>query len=127
MLIDGAQGVAHLPVDVQALDVDFLAFSGHKVLAPTGIGALWGRRELLDEMPPWQGGGEMISEVRLDGFTAAPVPHKFEAGTPSVGDAVGLRAAVRYLTRLGLEEIHQHETEGLLLQSVKRQVGSQRP
>jgi cysteine desulfurase/selenocysteine lyase len=95
-LIDGAQAAPHLDVDVADIGCDFYAFSGHKMCGPTGIGALWG--------------GEMISEVRLDGSSWAAVPHKFEAGTPSVGDAVGLRAAVRYLTRLGLDEIHQHET-----------------
>jgi len=109
-LIDGAQAAPHLDVDVADIGCDFYAFSGHKMCGPTGIGALWGRWELLDAMPPYQGGGEMISEVRLDGSSWAAVPHKFEAGTPSVGDAVGLRAAVRYLTRLGLDEIHQHET-----------------
>jgi cysteine desulfurase/selenocysteine lyase len=109
-LIDGAQAAPHLDVDVAKIGCDFYAFSGHKMCGPTGIGALWGRRELLDDMPPWQGGGEMISEVRLDGSTWAAVPHKFEAGTPSVGDAVGLGAAVRYLQQVGLDEIHEHET-----------------
>ena len=109
-LVDGAQAVPHLEVDVSEIGCDFYAFSGHKMCGPTGIGALWGRRELLDSMPPWQGGGEMISEVRLDGSSWAAVPHKFEAGTPSVGDAVGLGAAVRYLQRVGLDRIHEHET-----------------
>lgn len=108
-LVDGAQAVPHLEVDVAQIGCDFYAFSGHKMCGPTGIGALWGRRELLDSMPPWQGGGEMISEVRLDGSSWAAVPHKFEAGTPSVGDAVGLGAAVRYLQRVGLDRIHEHE------------------
>jgi cysteine desulfurase/selenocysteine lyase len=108
-LVDGAQAAPHLSVDVGAIGCDFYAFSGHKMLGPTGIGALWGRRELLEEMPPWQGGGEMISEVRLDGSTWAAVPHKFEAGTPSVGDAVGLGAAVRYLEQVGMEAVHAHE------------------
>jgi cysteine desulfurase/selenocysteine lyase len=109
-LIDGAQAAPHLDVDVAKIGCDFYAFSGHKMCGPTGIGALWGRRELLDDMPPWQGGGEMISEVHLSGSTWAAVPHKFEAGTPSVGDAVGLGAAVRYLQQVGLDEIHEHET-----------------
>lgn len=110
-LVDGAQSAPHLEVDVVEIGCDFYAFSGHKMCGPTGIGALWGRKELLEAMPPWQGGGEMISEVRLDGSTWAAVPHKFEAGTPSVGDAVGLGAAVRYLSNLGLESIHAHEIE----------------
>ena len=110
-LVDGAQSVPHLEVDVVEIGCDFYAFSGHKMCGPTGIGALWGRKELLESMPPWQGGGEMISEVRLDGSSWAAVPHKFEAGTPSVGDAVGLGAAVRYLSNVGLEPIHAHEIE----------------
>jgi cysteine desulfurase/selenocysteine lyase len=110
-LVDGAQSVPHLEVDVVEIGCDFYAFSGHKMCGPTGIGALWGRKELLESMPPWQGGGEMISEVRLDGSSWAAVPHKFEAGTPSVGDAVGLGAAVRYLSSVGLEPIHAHEIE----------------
>lgn len=110
-LVDGAQSAPHLEVDVVEIGCDFYAFSGHKMCGPTGIGALWGRKELLEEMPPWQGGGEMISEVRLDGSTWADVPHKFEAGTPSVGDAVGLGAAVRYLSNVGLQAIHAHEIE----------------
>jgi cysteine desulfurase/selenocysteine lyase len=110
-LVDGAQATPHMQIDVGTLGCDFYAFSGHKMLAPTGIGALWGRRELLDSMPPWQGGGEMISEVRLDGFTPAPVPHKFEAGTPHVAGAIGLAEAIRYLQRIGLDAIHAWESE----------------
>lgn len=110
-LVDGAQSAPHLDVDVVDIGCDFYAFSGHKMCGPTGIGALWARKELLEEMPPWQGGGEMISEVRLEKSTWAAVPHKFEAGTPSVGDAVGLGAAVRYLSKVGLEAIHAHEIE----------------
>jgi len=110
-LVDGAQAAPHLPVDVQSIGCDFYAFSGHKMLAPTGIGALWGRKELLEHMPPWQGGGEMISEVRLDGFTAAPVPHKFEAGTPDIAGAVGFAEAIRYLQRVGLDRIHAWEAD----------------
>jgi len=108
-LVDGAQSAPHLDVDVVEIGCDFYAFSGHKMCGPTGIGALWGRKELLEEMPPWQGGGEMISEVHLEHSTWAAVPHKFEAGTPSVGDAVGLGAAVRYLSKVGVEAIHAHE------------------
>ena len=108
-LVDGAQSAPHLDVDVVEIDCDFYAFSGHKMCGPTGIGALWARKELLEEMPPWQGGGEMISEVHLERSTWAAVPHKFEAGTPSVGDAVGLGAAVRYLSKVGLSAIHAHE------------------
>jgi cysteine desulfurase / selenocysteine lyase len=108
-LVDGAQAVPHLRVDVGAIGCDFYAFSGHKMCGPTGIGALWGRRELLESMPPWQGGGEMISEVRLEESRWAAVPHKFEAGTPSIGDAVGLGAAIRYLEQVGMEAIHAHE------------------
>jgi cysteine desulfurase / selenocysteine lyase len=108
-LVDGAQAVPHLRVDVGAIGCDFYAFSGHKICGPTGIGALWGRRELLESMPPWQGGGEMISEVRLEESRWAAVPHKFEAGTPSIGDAVGLGAAIRYLEQVGMEAIHAHE------------------
>jgi cysteine desulfurase/selenocysteine lyase len=110
-LVDGAQAAPHMQVDVQSLGCDFYAFSGHKMLAPTGIGALWGRREILRHMPPWQGGGEMISEVRLDGFSAAPVPHKFEAGTPDIAGAIGLAEAIRYLQRVGLDRIHAWEQE----------------
>lgn len=110
-LVDGAQAAPHMSVDVQALGCDFYAFSGHKMLAPTGIGALWGRRDLLEHMPPWQGGGEMIAEVHLEGFKAAPVPHKFEAGTPNIAGAIGFAEAIRYLQRLGLQAIHDWEAD----------------
>ena len=110
-LVDGAQAAPHMQVDVHALGCDFYAFSGHKMLAPTGIGALWGRKEILVHMAPWQGGGEMISEVRLDGFSAAPVPHKFEAGTPNISGAIGFAEAIRYLQRIGLDRIHAWEQE----------------
>ncbi len=109
-ILDGAQGAPHLPVDVQALGCDFYALSGHKMCGPTGIGALWGRRRLLEEMPPYQGGGEMIEHVYPDRSTWAEVPHKFEAGTPNIAGAVGLAAAVDYLDGVGLAAIHEHET-----------------
>jgi len=107
--LDACQYVPHLATDVKALDVDFAAFSSHKMLGPTGIGVLWGRRELLDAMPPFLGGGGMILDVRLDGFTAAELPAKFEAGTPPVAEAVGLHAAVDYLEGLGMEAVREHE------------------
>jgi cysteine desulfurase/selenocysteine lyase len=109
VLLDGAQSVPHLPVDVGALGCDFLAFSGHKMLGPSGIGVLWGRRELLEAMPPFLGGGEMIREVHLSGSTWADLPHKFEAGTPAIIETVGLGAAVEYLSALGMERVHAHE------------------
>ncbi|MDE2654352.1 MAG: cysteine desulfurase [Gemmatimonadota bacterium] len=108
-ILDGAQGAPHLPLDVQALGCDFYAFSGHKMCGPTGIGGLWGRRGLLDEMPPYHGGGEMIERVFREYSTWANVPHKFEAGTPNIAGAVGLAAAVDYLEDVGLDAIHQHE------------------
>ena len=108
-LIDGAQAVQHMPVDVQALDVDFYAFSGHKVYGPTGIGALYGKRELLEEMEPYQGGGEMIRSVSFEGTTYNDPPHKFEAGTPNIAGAVGLEAALEYLLSQGLERVAAHE------------------
>ncbi len=110
-LVDGAQAAPHLSLDVQALGCDFYAFSGHKMCGPTGIGVLWGRRELLAEMSPYQGGGEMIEVVELEKSTYKPAPQKFEAGTPNIADAVGLAAAVEYLTRIGLERVHAHEAE----------------
>jgi cysteine desulfurase/selenocysteine lyase len=109
--LDACQAVPHMPVDVQALDVDFMSFSGHKMLGPTGIGALWGRRELLNAMPPWMGGGDMIREVHLSGFKPSELPWKFEAGTPAIAQAIGLGAAVDYLSRVGMESINQAEHE----------------
>ncbi len=109
VLADGAQLVPHRPLDVRALGVDFLAFTGHKMLGPTGIGMLWAREELLDAMPPFLGGGEMIRDVRLDGFTPTDIPWRFEAGTPPIAEAVGLEAAVRYLEGIGLERVREHE------------------
>jgi cysteine desulfurase / selenocysteine lyase len=111
VLLDAAQSVPHLPVDVGTLGVDFLAFSGHKMLGPTGIGALWARREILEAMPPYQGGGEMIRTVRLSGSTWADTPARFEAGTPPIGPAVGLGAAVRYLEATGMARVHAHESD----------------
>ena len=108
-ILDGAQGAPHLPVDVQAMGCDFYAFSGHKMCGPTGMGALWGRRALLEEMPPYQGGGEMIEKVSRQSSTWAEVPHKFEAGTPNIAGAVGMAAAADYLEAIGLDAIHEHE------------------
>jgi cysteine desulfurase/selenocysteine lyase len=106
--IDGAQSIAHGPTDVVDLDIDFLAFSGHKMLGPTGIGVFWTRAEILDAMPPFLGGGGMIADVRLDGYTPANGPTRFEAGTPPIAEAAGLGAAVRYLEGLGMDNIDHH-------------------
>jgi cysteine desulfurase / selenocysteine lyase len=108
-LLDAAQSVPHMPVDVAALGVDFAAFSGHKMLGPSGIGALWGRRELLDAMPPFLTGGSMITRVTLDGAEWNEVPWRFEAGTPAIAEAVGLGAAVAYLETIGMEAVRAHE------------------
>jgi cysteine desulfurase/selenocysteine lyase len=109
VLVDGAQSVPHLPIDVQALDVDFLAFSGHKMLGPMGSGVLYGKRALLEAMPPFMVGGSMIRKVGLTHASWADVPAKFEAGTPAVGDAIGLGAAIEYLTWLGIDRVLAHE------------------
>jgi cysteine desulfurase/selenocysteine lyase len=109
VLLDGAQSVPHMPIDVQALDADFFAFSGHKMLGPTGVGVLYGKRALLEAMPPWMGGGDMISSVRLEGSTWNDLPYKFEAGTPAIAEVIGLGHAVDYLRSLGMEHIHAHE------------------
>ena len=111
VLIDAAQSAAHLPIDVQALGADFLAFSGHKIYAPTGIGVLWGRAQLLNELPPWQGGGEMIKEVTFGHTTYNDLPFKYEAGTPNIEGAIALAAALDYVNALGIEAIHEHENE----------------
>ena len=109
VLIDGAQSVPHMPVDVQALDADFFVFSSHKMCGPTGMGVLYGKRELLEEMPPYQGGGDMILEVRMDQSTWNSLPYKFEAGTPAIAEVIGLGAAVDYLTEVGMDWVHAHE------------------
>ncbi|MEH3100876.1 cysteine desulfurase [Sphingomonas adhaesiva] len=110
ILIDGCQAVARLPVDVATLGCDFYVFSGHKLYGPTGIGVLWARAELLDAMPPYQGGGSMIDRVTFERTTYAPAPTRFEAGTPHIVGALGLAAAIDYVTGIGLERIHAHET-----------------
>ncbi|MGD1703225.1 SufS family cysteine desulfurase [Dapis sp. BLCC M229] len=111
VLIDACQSVPHCVVDVQEIDCDWLVGSGHKMCGPTGIGFLYGKLELLEEMPPFLGGGEMISEVFIDHSTYAELPHKFEAGTPAIGEAIALGAAVDYLTNIGMEKIHNYEAE----------------
>jgi cysteine desulfurase/selenocysteine lyase len=110
-VLDASQSAPHLPLDVQALGVDFVAFTGHKLYGPTGIGVLWGRYELLAALPPFLGGGEMIETVELTGTTFAAPPHRFEAGTPMIAEAVGLGAAIDYLTAIGMDEIRAHEHE----------------
>jgi cysteine desulfurase/selenocysteine lyase len=109
VMVDGAQGAVHLNVDVQDLDADFYIFTGHKVYGPTGIGVLYGKREWLAKMPPYQGGGEMIRQVLCEGITYNEPPHRFEAGTPPIIEAIGLGAALRYMMKLGRENIQAHE------------------
>lgn len=109
VVVDGAQAVPHMKVDVKELDCDFYAFSGHKMLGPTGVGVLWGKKKLLDNMEPFLFGGEMIAEVRLDRTTFAEVPEKFEAGTPAIAEVMGLGASIKYLEGVGLDKIHVHE------------------
>jgi cysteine desulfurase/selenocysteine lyase len=109
VLVDACQFVPHVATDVQQWDADFIAFSSHKILGPTGIGALWARLELLEAMPPFLGGGEMIRDVRLDGFTTNDVPWKFEAGTPAIVEAVGFGAAIDYISALGMDAVRAHE------------------
>jgi cysteine desulfurase/selenocysteine lyase len=109
VVVDASQAAPQLPVDVVASGADLLAFTGHKVVGPTGIGVLWGRREVLEQLPPFLGGGEMIETVRMERSTYAGIPHKFEAGTPPIVEAVGLGAAVDYLSHIGMEAIHRHE------------------
>ncbi|MBJ7505538.1 MAG: SufS family cysteine desulfurase [Ilumatobacteraceae bacterium] len=110
-IVDGCQSVPHMATDVQALGADMLAFSSHKMCGPTGVGVLWAREELLEAMPPFLGGGGMISEVSLDGFTYAELPHKFEAGTPPIVEVIGLGAAVDFLNGIGMNEVRRHEIE----------------
>jgi cysteine desulfurase/selenocysteine lyase len=110
-LVDGAQSVSHMPIDVQDIGADFFVFSGHKVFGPTGIGALWGKRSVLEDMPPWQGGGNMIADVTFEKTVFQPIPNKFEAGTGNIADAVGLGAAIDYVTRIGMHNIDRYEHE----------------
>jgi cysteine desulfurase / selenocysteine lyase len=111
VLVDGAQSAPRLAVDVRELDCDFYAFSGHKIYGPTGIGVLYGKLPLLEAMPPYQGGGDMISSVAFDRTVYNKVPHKFEAGTPDISGPIGLRAALEYINRLGMDNIERHEHE----------------
>jgi cysteine desulfurase/selenocysteine lyase len=122
VLIDGAQGVPHLDVDVQELGCDFYAFSGHKMFGPTGTGVLWGREELFDAMPPWQGGGDMILEVSFDKTIYNELPYKFEAGTPNIAGVVGLGAAIDYLQAIGMQSIadYEHELHAYMVSELKK-------
>jgi cysteine desulfurase/selenocysteine lyase len=122
VLVDGAQSVSHMRTDVQDIGADFFVFSGHKVFGPTGIGALWGRREVLEDMPPWQGGGNMIADVTFEKTVFQPIPNKFEAGTGNIADAVGLGAAIDYVNRIGIENIARYEHE--LLEYGMRELGA---
>ncbi|MFH1827410.1 MAG: SufS family cysteine desulfurase [bacterium] len=119
VVLDCAQAIPHMKVDVQQIGCDFIAFSGHKMLGPTGIGVLWGRKELLDQMYPFQFGGEMINEVKIKKTTYADVPEKFEAGTPAIAQAIGLGKAIQFLEKIGLDNIEKHEKE-LVNYSIKR-------
>ena len=125
VLLDGAQAMAHMPVDVAALDCDFYAFSGHKMYGPTGIGVLYGKRDLLEELPPWQGGGEMIEHVSIEHTTYNQLPYKFEAGTPNIAGAIGLAAAMDYLTALDWADVFDHEQSllNLTLSQLKQMDG----
>jgi cysteine desulfurase/selenocysteine lyase len=122
VLLDGAQGVPHISVDVQALDCDFYAFSAHKMFGPTGTGVLFGKEALLEDMPPYQGGGDMILEVSFDGTTYNDLPYKFEAGTPNISGVIGLGAAVDYLLSVGMDNVAQHEAQ--LLEYMMQQLGN---
>ena len=119
ILVDGAQMVPHMSVNVVKMNIDFLAFSGHKMLGPTGIGVLWGKKEILNKMKPFLFGGDMIGEVKLTGATWAELPNKFEAGTPDIAGIVGMGAAVKYLKRIGMENIHEYEKELLKYTTLK--------
>lgn len=125
-IVDACQAVPHMPTDVQAWDADFVAFSSHKMVGPTGIGILWGREALLDAMPPFLGGGNMIADVKLEGFTCAELPAKFEAGTQPVIEAIGLGAAVDYLSAIGMDNIraHEHDLTVFALNSLNERFGS---
>lgn len=118
-LVDAAQAIQHIPIDVRELDCDFLAFSGHKIYGPTGVGVLYGKRDLLEKMPPWQGGGEMIKEVRFEKTTYNELPFKFEAGTPDFIGVIGLGEAIEYVKSVGLDEIAAHE-HGLIAYAMER-------
>ena len=122
VLLDGCQAVPHFGLDVAALGVDFYVFSGHKLYGPTGIGVLWGREELLNAMPPYQGGGDMISSVTFDKTTFKKAPHRFEAGTPAIVEAIGLGAAVDYILGIGFDAISAHE-HGILQYATERLSG----
>ena len=122
VLIDGCQAVPRFPVDVAALGCDFYAFSAHKLYGPTGLGALWARAEILDAMPPWQGGGAMINKVSFDGTTFAPAPQRFEAGTPAITEVIALAAAIDYVEGVGLAAIHAHETA--LVKTLRRELSA---
>lgn len=111
VLIDGAQSVPHLPVNVRDLNPDFMAFSAHKMLGPTGIGVLYGKKAILEAMPPFLGGGDMIRQVKLRTFIPNSLPHKFEAGTPAIAEGIGFGACVDYLSEIGMDAVHAHETE----------------
>ena len=111
ILVDGAQAVQHIPIDIQKIDADFYCFSGHKLYGPTGIGILYGKKQLLNEMPPYQGGGDMIKSVTFDETIYNDIPHKFEAGTPNISGAIGLSAAIDYMMKIGIEKISKHESE----------------
>jgi cysteine desulfurase/selenocysteine lyase len=111
LVLDACQSIPHFKVDVKELDVDFIAFSGHKMLGPTGVGVLWGREELLNEMSPFLFGGSMIDSVTMTEATWAQLPQKFEAGVPNMAQAVGLSAAVDYLNKVGMNNVHEHEIE----------------
>ncbi|MGI9607638.1 MAG: SufS family cysteine desulfurase [Acidimicrobiales bacterium] len=126
VIADGSQYVPHLPTDVVELGVDALVFTGHKMLGPTGVGALWAKTELLDAMPPFLGGGEMILQVTKEGFTTNELPHKFEAGTPAIAEIVGLGAAVDYLENLGMDAVREHEVSltGYALRTLNERFGS---
>ncbi|NNC78886.1 MAG: SufS family cysteine desulfurase [Acidimicrobiales bacterium] len=125
IVVDGSQYVPHLPTDVVDLGIDAFVFTGHKMLGPTGVGVLWGKTELLDAMPPFLGGGDMILQVTKDGFTTNELPHKFEAGTPAIAEIVGLGAAVDYLTALGMEDVRAHEVSltAYAMRSLKERFG----